>query len=268
MGKPTPLTLYKYQSFDQYALINLIKRQLYFSKPANFNDPFDCNPPFEIVKDYRTEKNLKAFYEKIKKYEIAKSGLADSFFDIQYMRDGKPNKRFERDFIDSPKHIKEQIEEKTGVVCFSESVENFLLWSHYANKHKGFCLEFDTATLLSSYAGSKLYEVKYVRASSPIRLHLSYLLKSNALELLLTRKSHLWKYEKEWRMFCDTGGDKLYTYNPAALTKVYFGHNMSLEDKTTILSIIKGTQIIPYFMGMDMDKFEVTQYPFRGIPKK
>ena len=27
-----------------------------------------------------------------------------------------------------------------GVVCFSESYDNIIMWSHYSDNHKGFCL--------------------------------------------------------------------------------------------------------------------------------
>lgn len=136
--------IYKYQPFNLYSLVNLIKRELYFSKPENLNDPYDCNPPFEITKTHRTQNNIKALFEKVRLFEIGKSGIDGSKFDQTYLTNGEPNKRFERDFIDSPKPIREQITSKVGVTCFSKLVDNFLLWSHYTDKHQGFCLEFDT----------------------------------------------------------------------------------------------------------------------------
>jgi len=33
--------------------------------------------------------------------------------------------------------------EKYGVLCFSRSWNNVLMWSHYADRHKGICLGFD-----------------------------------------------------------------------------------------------------------------------------
>ncbi len=135
---PVPDKIYKYQAFDQYSLINLIKRQFYFSKPENFNDPYDCDPPFEISKTHRTKKNIEALYAKVHGWVQDKSA-----FERKYSRNGKPNGRFERDYIDSPKPIREQISAKVGVTCFAEKVDDILLWSHYGDKHKGFCLEFD-----------------------------------------------------------------------------------------------------------------------------
>jgi hypothetical protein len=46
-----------------------------------------------------------------------------------------------------------------GVCCFTTDNRNPLMWSHYADGHKGFCLEFDTqkCKLLSE----KLFPVTY-----------------------------------------------------------------------------------------------------------
>ena len=39
---PIPPILFKYQAFTPDALSNLTSRQIWFSRPARFNDPFDC----------------------------------------------------------------------------------------------------------------------------------------------------------------------------------------------------------------------------------
>ena len=38
---------------------------------------------------------------------------------------------------------REQIKVELGMLCFSEKWRNPLLWSHYADRHKGICLGFD-----------------------------------------------------------------------------------------------------------------------------
>jgi len=38
---------------------------------------------------------------------------------------------------------KEQINENKGLICFSKSWSNPLMWGHYAEKHAGMCLGFD-----------------------------------------------------------------------------------------------------------------------------
>lgn len=37
------------------------------------------------------------------------------------------------------------LSEVRGVSCFSEKVDDLLMWGHYAEGHRGFCLEFDTS---------------------------------------------------------------------------------------------------------------------------
>jgi len=41
------------------------------------------------------------------------------------------------------KDFKDEHNIKTGLLCFSKNWTNPVLWSHYAEKHKGICLGFD-----------------------------------------------------------------------------------------------------------------------------
>ena len=284
MTDTTPQKIYKYQPFNHYSLINLIKRQFYFSKPENFNDPYDCDPPFKIAKAHRTQKNIKTLYDRIKN-----SRSDRSTFDMKYLTDEKPNKRFVNDFIESELSIKEQIRSKVGVTCFSKHVNEILLWSHYADMHKGFCLEFDTGVpIMEGQQKTELYEVKYSKSNSYRRLDiLDILNKPDVIEVLLTTKSHQWHYEKEWRIFSNDGGNKLYPFNFEALTGVYFGYKMPQEDRDVIASVLKptlgtdtpsnlatlhmnhlntriaGTQINVYEMILNKEKFMISPFHFR-----
>jgi hypothetical protein len=40
-------------------------------------------------------------------------------------------------------HTRLESFESYGVSCFSESWNSILMWSHYADRHKGICLGFD-----------------------------------------------------------------------------------------------------------------------------
>ena len=134
---------------------------------------------------------------------------------------------------------------------------------------------------------TKWYKVIYPRSNSHRRLSILDILKPDLLEMLLTTKSYQWRYEKEWRIFCNTGGDRTYRFNSKAITGVYFGYKMPKEYKNVIISIfsdsskqnntynlptiaknyrhtlITGTQIIPYDMRLNKIEFNVTPCPFR-----
>ena len=78
---------------------------------------------------------------------------------------------------------------KLGLLCFSKSWQNPVLWSHYAEEHNGICLGFDVPD-------SCLYEVRYV----PERLQFEQLIPDECqLHQLLRTKFKDWEYEAEYR---------------------------------------------------------------------
>jgi hypothetical protein len=88
---------------------------------------------------------------------------------------------------------------KRGVLCFSRSWSNPLLWSHYADKHRGVCLGFDvpeTHIVRVRYDSKRLVNVlPQLLAGGP---------DSEALMArLLVTKFHDWKYEDEVRIHTD-----------------------------------------------------------------
>ena len=92
--------------------------------------------------------------------------------------------------------MKASLSKDHGLLCFSRRWSNPLLWSHYADRHRGLCLGFDML-------GKGLRRVKYVDVrQSPAKLlkgdHLS---RRRAMEDLLYSKFSHWRYEDEVRCF-------------------------------------------------------------------
>jgi hypothetical protein len=84
---------------------------------------------------------------------------------------------------------KEEISQRFGLLCFSLSWHNPLLWSHYADRHRGLALGFEIPDGL-------IKAVSYVE-QRPILKHVSI----EAAECLLFTKYLDWKYEQEVRLF-------------------------------------------------------------------
>ena len=127
-----------------------------------------------------------------------------------------------------------------GVACFSEIVDHPLMWSHYADGHRGFCLEFDT----SYDPFLKSHKIEYRRTLpevSPADMILNP--KDVPFMAMATVKAECWAYEKEWRTF-HAEPDKAYTYPVDCLTGIYFGeairppHDRSASTKVAELSIV------------------------------
>jgi Protein of unknown function (DUF2971) len=90
---------------------------------------------------------------------------------------------------------KEELDRKTGLICFSRSWKNPVLWGHYAKKHTGIALGFDVPdTLLVSVIYSKrlLDADLYLKSGKPSK---------GLVERLIKTKFYDWKYENEMRLF-------------------------------------------------------------------
>lgn len=98
---------------------------------------------------------------------------------------------------DAFRKMKRETAEKRGVLCFSTKWANPVMWSHYADKHRGLCLGFDVADKAVgpvSYSGRRL-AVELEQLKTPRQLPEAYVTK-----LLFTKYTH-WKYENEYRAF-------------------------------------------------------------------
>lgn len=89
-----------------------------------------------------------------------------------------------------------ELDEKYGVICFSKSWRNPLLWSHYADKHRGVCLGF---VIPDAMFTSIIYDV-----NRPVLDISSGFLNSEIDEKFMLRilstKFKDWEYENEVRV--------------------------------------------------------------------
>lgn len=63
------------------------------------------------------------------------------------------NDPFDSNIIDS-EYLRKEIYSKHKIYCLSEVNDSLLMWSHYSDSHKGFCLEF------SDYTDDELISLK------------------------------------------------------------------------------------------------------------
>jgi len=83
-----------------------------------------------------------------------------------------------------------------GILCFTRRWKNPLMWSHYAEKHRGVVLEFEIDE-------EALIKVRYTRKRISFDLSKVALadgFSSDDAELLARTKSHHWSYEREYRV--------------------------------------------------------------------
>ncbi len=95
--------------------------------------------------------------------------------------------------------MKRQLNESKGLICFSRTWSNPLLWGHYAEKHTGLALGFEIPDHLLS-------EVVYT--SQRVRIEVdpetkAVKLDEKLINRLLRTKFSDWKYEEESRVFVE-----------------------------------------------------------------
>lgn len=145
------------------------------------------------------------------------------------------------------------------VSCFTVKNDNMLMWSHYANSHKGFCIEYEIPPVGngSNELHQNLYPVIYCNDMSDVTKEI--LVNSNnnlgneELHNLyikaLLRKGLDWKYEQEWRLLFYSKTRFPYVFFP--IKKVYLGHYMPFDERAKIIKFCKENSI-PY-IGMKAD---------------
>jgi len=114
------------------------------------------------------------------------------------------------------------------------------MWSHYADHHKGFCVEFSRTPQNGLGDIDKTNPVIYSCAYPAIV--------PGTFDVLLT-KSIEWRHEAEWRLINDMGDVELPLLGDTVLgdiTAIIFGLKMPLEHRTTIKTILSNNSKILY----------------------
>lgn len=198
----------------KWVLDILTKARIFFPSPRLFNDPFDC-------KILHVEHNTNDYVWRKDLYRIATK------FKPEMSRQQK--REWSRNIIKQGRHRDPEIVrsifgglqqriDKHGVLCLSSVPDNILMWSHYADSHKGICLEFDANNNFFARASPVTYSDQCPCERFPAMGNFN-------VDIFYT-KSKLWSYEKEWRIFEIEGGNKFYSFRASALTSVICGFMM------------------------------------------
>lgn len=159
---------------------------------------------------------------------------------------------------------------KAGIFSLSVSKEplNLLLWSHYANSHKGFCIEYDLDILTQYNNEVNTFWVNY-SDKIPI-LKLKLFSRNEVIRHFTGFKSKDWKYENEYRLLYDNSG--LQDYEHKAVRSIYFGLKMDCEEKKRILETLQGRSIQYFQMHLRPGKYELycekIVDPFHDVKKE
>lgn len=207
---------YKFRSVSRYLIESIVTPSIYFSKPAELNDPFDCQLNIKSLfgdKRFSTDKRL--------------INVKQNFEALGFLNDTPSLPGFS----------------EHGVFCVSKSnivdKNEPLMWSHYADQHKGVRLKYNEPTLLQSFPGCTAFTGVFYDSDNKF---IEFLLESDKSDYefysefcdrYLTVKHPAWEYEQEFRFIRPQFGT--FKIDPACLVEVCFGLNTSKEDIKLIM---------------------------------
>ncbi|NBA84774.1 DUF2971 domain-containing protein [Emticicia sp. CRIBPO] len=199
------MTFFKYKSADNIDFFerdvkNLYENTIWFSNLESLNDPFEGK--LRLGKFDDDDRGIGAILKK------SNSSLVDSM---------------------------ENYLKGLGVLSLTEDNRNLVLWSHYADNHRGYCIEYglNKDEIKGTDLESLKIELKKVEYSdSPFLLQ-----GFRDIDFLLKVKHTDWEYEREHRFISNKAG--LHRIPENSIKSIYLGANCSSFVEERLLCLCK-----------------------------
>lgn len=255
---------YKYTNTDTAKAI-LTHQSFRFSSPINFNDPFDIQSKLYTEFDINTFSSI--VMSRIKDYVKGKRLIPDSrssegngISDLKKAIEltGIHESKIEPFLIplieEATKRFKKSLDyhnavwlkgmKQSRVFCVTETNDNLLMWSHYAQDHRGVVFEIENineeGNILSTIKSVSYNDkpISYFSLEELINWTI-FQIEPDFSKIMYSahawHKSKHWEYEKEWRVVeicCESETPKLYLdrkFIPKQLKSIIFGCKTSDE---------------------------------------
>jgi hypothetical protein len=270
-----PKSLFKYRCLSQTTIDSLSNNYVWLADITKLNDPFECSLQFDrraYLKAIWYRDEFKIWFKDTYKEELTNSEIekiTNSKKPFHTFIDICKNKNIEIHF--NPDEQLEEINKKWNqfieennadirVCSFSEINNSLLLWSHYADNHKGICIEYD---LLKEDPSNINHLFPMIYCNNIYKLELFEKLTRIQKIGLTINKCKDWEYEKEWRVIViETDGlfpNKMPVPNPKA---VYLGTRFSQNEqsiKDKLFAIFKEKDIPIFQMTKHPDEYKLTE---------
>lgn len=241
--------LYKYVGHEnieqvlEYLKCFIEKGTIFASKPVSFNDPAE----FKVVFNFDAEPDI----IKGKYFSDNPSHLDNDF------------KEWNDGFDDHAKYyfgysIREMYLTQNGTICLTRDSDNYLMWSHYAHSHTGFCIGFDDDIVNHIDDCAVFGDVNYTN-SIPKFNYFTEGLEKFATAMFL-HKGLPWAYEKEFRIITDKWGVK--KIDKSLIKEIVIGCRAPIQLQDFVSETI-GTSIKISKMGLSHDTYSLKKIPLK-----
>lgn len=219
LDEPSTFVSHKFIPLDKHRWSSLESSKFYFSSPESLNDPADCQ------------------IDLVKAFHIARKGLGYTYQASEL-----------RAFMSFAREV--QCKAKTiGIFSLSsgrvDGEQERLMWSHYADNHRGVCLTFEIPTqfVFENLVGCAPVQYSADALMSALRnLDLTRKPEFEAdikpiLSSWLATKSDEWAYEKEARLIAFSAGLQL--FERSWLKKICFGLRTDMPNRIRVKELVQ-----------------------------
>jgi hypothetical protein len=293
-----PTTFYKYRTTSEKNLKNLEQGVEWQSYPIEFNDPYDASFKVSIdaiKREMFTDRLVKKMSDYITLTDEQKNDIANAdnpismFIKIGLNQDPSLKDRTQDELemiavaFDKAIHneVDQMIEKFTNIAssgylvsCFSEEKSNRLMWSHYSDNHRGYCVGYN---LKDQGLGNPIIRILHPTIYSNVRFDATEYYKNIVMTgnqnfnnlygmFPAISKDSDWTYEKEWRTVNPLYGPGIAVSDaekrllpmpkPAG---IYLGARIAETDKCKILVIAQRKEIPVYQMILSREGFELNE---------
>lgn len=248
------------------ARIDIVRNgRVRFTQAAALNDPFEAHPCFTVLRE-SFEKRERALLKSLEgRVDIHTAVAAEIMIPLK-VRNGVA--KFQREMAT-----------QWPMLSLTRKRNNLLMWSHYADSHRGFVIGFDTDHQFFHREGprpiSSLDEVVYLEKRPVVPKFEE--IPPNLHEIVFLTKGGHWAYEEELRMFAkpaaadaverDDRGFEVYLFGlpPEVFKEILFGQQMSRRDKDEIATVAKDKypNIELYQAQLNDTDFDLDVVPYR-----
>lgn len=248
--------LYKYRPINEYTQTLLTKHEIFFPNANQLNDPYDCAAKVSF------EGGTQNQYREILRFGLGKhlenlvlshdkfNEVAEVHFNLQMQNQAQFVKDIEQGFFESVRSTK-------GIFCLSETNDSVLMWSHYAKRHTGICIEMEVPEISNS-----ALKVNYVEELPTLNFFEHD--QEDLAKLVLLSKQKQWAYEREWRIIDPAFPAGLHRLNTTVVSAIIFGSAISPVAVQQVRQWAKEGGIdVPYYRskltnhGKHMDIIEI-----------
>lgn len=273
--KHLPKSIFKYRSVDENSLKDLMEDSVWLTNPKDFNDPYDsiasldtCAIRDQVVKDNMENiiKNKGIPCEIICKAKTGSNPLAVLY--SYFLKGLNPNIQAKiKSVLDEAQsllddatwnHFNQRTLDSLKVCSFGGNNGCLLMWSHYADWHRGFCIEYDLQRFeKDDYQRKLLFPVIYSDNLFDVTQYWGST--NNLYPILMAIHKHTkWSYEEEWRLIFPGGiMENDSSYNIGLPKAIYLGARISQKNMDEIIKIATEKNVSVFRMNLQRECFKL-----------